>query len=68
MAAFLDKMLAHCRCGDGRANLLQAGLRRSLWAVVVIGGFGASRGPAEKIIGPKQAGRKCDGRIFCRDG
>ena len=31
-------------------------------------GFGASRGPAEKIIGPRQAGRKCDGRIFGRDG
>src|SRR6516165_9556449 len=31
-------------------------------------GFGASRGPAEKIMGPRQAGRKCDGRIFGRDG
>ena len=41
---------------------------RSLWTVVVIGGFAAWRGPAEKIIGPTQAGRKCDGRIFCRDG
>ena len=41
---------------------------RSLWTVVVIGGFGAWRGPAEKIIGPRQAGRKCDGRIFRRDG
>src|SRR6516164_8298809 len=41
---------------------------RSLWAVVVIGGFAASRGPAEKIIGPRQVGRKCDGRIFRRDG
>ena len=40
----------------------------ALWTVVVIGGFAASRGPAEKIIGPKQAGRKCDGRIFRRDG
>ena len=41
---------------------------RSLWTVVVIGGFAASRGPAEKIIGPRQARRKCDGRIFRRDG
>ena len=31
-------------------------------------GFGASRGPAEKIMGPGHAGRKCDGRIFGRDG
>ena len=31
-------------------------------------GFGAPRGPAEKIIGPRQAGRKCDGRIFGRAG
>ena len=31
-------------------------------------GFEASRGPAERIIGPRPARRKCDGRIFRRDG
>ena len=31
-------------------------------------GFEASRGPAERIIGPRPARRKFDGRIFRRDG
>ena len=41
---------------------------RSLWTVVVIGVLEPREEPAEKIIGPRQAGRKCDGRIFRRDG
>jgi hypothetical protein len=52
--------------GAGACHMLDD--ERSLWTVVVIGGFGASPGPAEKIIGPRQARRKCDGRIFRRDG
>src|SRR6516165_9410702 len=41
---------------------------RSLWTVVMIGDLEPREGPAEKIIGPSPAGRKCDGRIFRRDG
>jgi len=34
----------------------------------VIGVLEPREGPAERIIGPRQAGQKCDGRIFRRDG
>ena len=47
-----DKMLAHCRCGDGRANLLQAGLRKVPMDSGRDRGFGASRGTRQKNNAP----------------
>src|SRR5215831_10462289 len=40
---------------------------KSLWTVDVIGVSEPREDPPKKIMGPRQAGRKCDGRIFGRD-
>ena len=39
-----------------------------LRTVVVIGVLEPREDPPKKIMGPGHAGRKCDGRIFGRDG
>src|SRR5215472_225706 len=65
---FRPRWLGHRRYGDGRCNPPQAGSEKVPTDGCRDRGFGASRGPAEKIIGPRQAGWKCDGCIFGRDG
>ena len=55
MVAFSAAMAGAFRDAEmvaGACHMLED--ERSLWTVVVIGGFGASRGPAEKIIVPNR--------------